>query len=152
MVCLGSQQWWSCFRIILVSSFLSIDYRLVVQLWECFCLSIIMSLTVCDFFHNLLLKEPVTQNPFQLIYKVIRYAINNKHPTCRSAFTYCEDELPSHIDFGKNKYGGPFTTEQLEDVKTFLRLIVATIFFSLLLSGMAALYQLHNIQFTKLLQ
>ena len=42
----------------------------------------------------------------------------------RSAFTYCEDKLPSRIDFGKTKYGGPFTTEQVEDVKTFLRLLV----------------------------
>ena len=25
------------------------------------------------------------------------------------------------IDFGKSKYGGPFTTEQVEDVKTFFR-------------------------------
>ena len=41
----------------------------------------------------------------------------------RSAFTYCEDELPSRMDFGKSKYGGPFTTEQVEDVKIFLRLI-----------------------------
>ena len=29
-------------------------------------------------------------------------------------------------DFGKSKYGGPFTTEQVEDVKTFLRLLVIT--------------------------
>jgi hypothetical protein len=54
-----------------------------------------------------------------LIYKVIKFAIVTKHPQCRSAFTYCEDELPSRIDFGKNKYGGPFTTEQVEDIKTF---------------------------------
>ena len=69
------------------------------------------------------MKEPVTQNPFKLVYSVIRYAIKRKHPECRSAFTYCEDEPPSRIDFGKSKYGGPFTTEQVEDVKTFLRVI-----------------------------
>ena len=38
-----------------------------------------------------------------------------------ATMTYCEDELPSRIDFGKNKYGGPFSTEQVEDVKTVLR-------------------------------
>ena len=74
-------------------------------------------------FNHWLVKEPVTQNPFKLVYSVIRYAIKHKHPECRSAFTYCEDEPPSRIDFGKSKYGGPFTTEQVEDVKTFLRLI-----------------------------
>ena len=41
----------------------------------------------------------------------------------RSAFTYCEDDPPSRIDFGKSKYEGPFTTEQVEDVKTFFRLL-----------------------------
>ena len=72
-------------------------------------------------FNNLLIKEPVTQNPFKLIYKVVKYAIKNKYPRQRSAFTYCEDNLPSRIDFGKRKYGGPFTTEQVEDVKTFFQ-------------------------------
>ncbi len=91
-------------------------------------LIISMSITVvlCSFYflEGSLVMEPVTQNPFILIYKVIRYAIKNKHPRYRSAFTYCEDELPSRMDFGKSKYGGPFTTEQVEDVKTFLRLLI----------------------------
>ena len=75
-------------------------------------------------FNHILIKEPVTQNPFKLVYKVIKYAIKNSHPQRRSAFTYCEDHLPSRIDFGKSKYGGPFTTEQVEDVKTFMRILV----------------------------
>ena len=86
----------------------------------CICLTVMAVLTLfCD---RIFLKEPITQNPFQLIYKVIKYAIKTKHPRCRSAFTYCEDNLPSRIDFGKRKYGGPFTTEEVEDVKTFLRM------------------------------
>ena len=40
-----------------------------------------------------------------------------------SAFTYCEDELPSRLDLGKEKYGGPFTTEQVEDVDVFLGIL-----------------------------
>ena len=31
--------------------------------------------------------------------------------------------MPSRIDLSKSKYGGPFTTEQVENVKTILRLI-----------------------------
>ena len=42
-----------------------------------------------------------------------------KIPVQRSAFTYCEDDLPSGLDLGKEKYGGCFTTEQVEDVKAF---------------------------------
>ena len=74
-------------------------------------------------FKQVLIKEPPTQNPFKLVYKVLAYAVKNKFPRQRSAFTYCEDGIPSRIDLGKNKYGGPFTTEQVEDVKTLFRVI-----------------------------
>ena len=36
---------------------------------------------------------------------------------------YWEDNYPSRLDLGKEKYGGPFSEEQVEDVKTVLRLI-----------------------------
>ena len=87
------------------------------------CVSLSIALILIALCGHWLVKEPVTQNPFKLVYKVIRYAVRTKHPRCRSAFTYCEENLPSRIDFGKSKYGGPFTTEQVEDVKTFLRLL-----------------------------
>ena len=32
--------------------------------------------------------------------------------------------MPSRLDLGKLRYGGPFTTEQVEDVKTFFRLLL----------------------------
>ena len=54
------------------------------------------------------------------MYKVISFSREHSYPIRRSAFTYCEDELPSRLDLGKEKYGGPFTTEQVEDVKAFL--------------------------------
>ena len=87
------------------------------------CMNLTLAVILLIFCNHWLIKEPATQSPFKLIYKVIKFAIITKHPRCRSAFTYCEDELPSRIDFGKSKYGGPFTTEQVEDVKTFLRLL-----------------------------
>ena len=71
-----------------------------------------------------LVKEPVTQNPLKLIYQVLRYALKNKYPRMRRAFTYWEDKPYSRIDLGKRKYGGPFTTEQVEDVKTFFQILV----------------------------
>ena len=39
------------------------------------------------------------------------------------AFTYWEEDIPCRIDLGKNKYGGPFTNEEVEDTKTFLRIL-----------------------------
>ena len=58
-------------------------------------------------------------NPYKLVYRVTQFARQHKVPVQRSAFTYCEDEIPSGLDLGKAKYGGPFTTEQVEDVKAF---------------------------------
>ena len=104
------------------------EYYILVELMVCMSITVVISST--HFLERLLVKEPVTQNPFTLIYKVVKYAIKTKYPRYRSAFTYCEDELPSRIDFGKSKYGGPFTTEQVEDVKTFLRLIIIIVFAS----------------------
>ena len=59
-----------------------------------------------------------------LLYTVINFARKNKYPLQRSAFTYCDDYIPSRLDFAKDRYGGPFTSEQVENVKTFLRIIV----------------------------
>ena len=64
-----------------------------------------------------------SRNPYKLVYKVIKFAAYHKTPIHRSAFTYCEDELPSRMDLGKEKYGGSFTTEQVEDVKVFLGIL-----------------------------
>ena len=58
-------------------------------------------------------------NPYKMVYNVSKFAKQHKVPIHRSAFTYCEDELPTGLDLGKRKYGGPFTTEEVEDVKVF---------------------------------
>ena len=62
-------------------------------------------------------------NPFKTVYKVLMYSWKHKVPEHRSAFTYWEEDLPLRIDLGKNKYGGPFTNEEVEDTKTFLRIL-----------------------------
>jgi peptide/histidine transporter 3/4 len=99
------------------------EYRLLVHLLVCLKLTLAVSLGIL--FNNVLIKEPVTQNPFKIVYGVIKYAMKHKSPRLRSAFTYTGEEgLPSRIDFGKSKYGGPFTTEQVEDVKTLFRVVL----------------------------
>ena len=113
-------------------SCLNEQHRLFILLF--ICLSLSLALIALAYCNHWLIKEPATRSPLKLIYKVIKFAIVTKHPRCRSAFTYCEDELPSRIDFGKNKYGGPFTTEQVEDVKTFLRLIPLISLFGIIAS------------------
>ena len=60
------------------------------------------------------------------IYRVLKYAAKHKAPSNRSSFTYWEEDVPSRINLGKTKYGGPFTVEQVEDVKTLLRILALT--------------------------
>ena len=62
-------------------------------------------------------------NPVKVIAKVLNYARKNKYPRNRSALTYCEENYPSRLDLGKEKYGGPFNEEQVENVKTVVQLI-----------------------------
>ena len=68
---------------------------------------------------NWFLIEPGRVNPYRLVCRVSGFACRHKLPVNRSAFTYCEDEWPSRLDLGKTKYGGPFLTEEVEDVKSF---------------------------------
>ena len=70
---------------------------------------------------------PIGDNPLKLIWRVLRFAAKHEYPVCRSAHTYWEDEIPSRINLGKDKYGGPFTNEKVEEVKTFFRIISITI-------------------------
>ena len=65
------------------------------------------------------LLEPAGVNPYKLVYRVVKFAYQHKIPLRRSAFTYCDEESPTRLDVGKHKFGGPFTTKQVEDVKAF---------------------------------
>ena len=65
------------------------QYHLLGEMLICACIT--AAISVLFTFDTKLMKEPTTQNPFKLIYKVIHYAIKHKHPLRRSAFTYCED-------------------------------------------------------------
>ena len=68
-------------------------------------------------------KPPImVSNPYTLIYQVLSFARKHKYPLNRSAFTYWEEQRPSRIDLGESKYGGPFSHEQIEDVKAIFRM------------------------------
>ena len=84
------------------------------------------------------------RNPYKLVYGVLKFAAKHKNPIQRSAFTYCEDELPSRLDLGKQKYGGPFTTEQVEDVKTLLGILAVLVSFGPVFSLDAAATALYR--------
>ena len=80
---------------------------------------VLISIYCRHWFHT----EYIIKNSYSLIWRVLNFARKHRTPVSRSALTYCENDPPSRIDLGKTKYGGPFTTEQVEDVKTFLRML-----------------------------
>ena len=78
-------------------------------------------------FKRYLVIEPASHNnPIKIIWRVMKYVWKHKQPVRRSAFTYGEPP-PSRLDLGKERYGGPFTTEQVEDVKTFWYILLILI-------------------------
>ena len=118
----------------------SIEY--VHQLLSCLYVAVVLTLSVSSdaLCNHWLTKEPVTPNPLKLIFKVLRYAATNKYPRNRSVFF----RNHSRINLAKTQYGGPFTSKEVEDVKTFFRILKVTvvgssIFTVSLLSGYEAL-------------
>ena len=67
-------------------------------------------------------------NPYKLVCRVIQFAWKHKVPVQRSSLTFYENEMPSRLDLGKTRYGGPFTFEQVEDVKAFLGILKVLLF------------------------
>ena len=93
-------------------------------------ISFLLIVSLCVVHHRrwcFLIESGGRVNPYKLVYRVVKFAWHHKIPVRRSAFTYCEDEWPSRLDLGKQKYGGPFTVEQVEDVKAFLGILKALI-------------------------
>ena len=94
-----------------------------------FFLSLIL-ITDCLYHHKLEVHfKPCS--PLKTAFKVLNYARKTKYPERRSALTYIDEEEPSRLDYGKHKFGGPFS-EEVEDVKTILR---TGFFFVVLLIG-----------------
>ena len=113
-------------------------------------LLLIITLCLAKCRRNWFLIEPGTINPYKLVYRVTKFARQNKTPVRRSAFTYCEDEIPTGLDLGKEKYGGPFSTEQVEDVKVFYGILKvlfsfgAVFFLDFAASSVLPFYALHT--------
>ena len=101
-----------------------IDYIWIIS---CLMPPVCMAIVCCCMFTlapRHLIVEPKSPNSLKIIYQVLKFAAKHKAPLNRSAFTYWEEDIPSRLDLGKSKYGGPFTTEQVEDVKTIFKIII----------------------------
>ena len=89
-----------------------IEYTLSVQ-----GLSLIPVLCMCAMLSSFFLFdrkrfiiEPRSPQSLRIIYRVLKFAFKHKAPFNRSALTYWEENIPSRVDLGKSRYGGPFTT------------------------------------------
>ncbi len=106
-----------------------------------------MSIALCsDFFLSpkWIIKEPASSRCFKLMCQVLKFAWKHKSPLNRSALTYWEEDIPSRLDLGKSRYGGPFTTEQVENVKTILKILVVSIPLPVIL---LSYYSIYNLQY-----
>ena len=127
------------FIVIVLSNYV-VAIDLVIHLGCCLLCVVLLSFILCIkscFMSNWFLGDPkrgtacmsnrdqphYKHNPYSLVYCVIKFALKHKYPLQRSALTYWEDKIPSRIDLGKSKYGGPFTSEEVENVKILLQLI-----------------------------
>ncbi|XP_064403250.1 solute carrier family 15 member 4-like [Halichondria panicea] len=117
--------WFSDFSYNTGSVCFGINFETVWSLLFVVCMSIVL---ISDLFltPKWLIIEPKCPQCMKMVYHVLKYAAKHKSPTNRSALTYWEEDIPSRIDLGKTKYGGPFTVEQVEDVKTLLRILALT--------------------------
>ena len=108
-----------------VDKTMKLSYYIIWSLVLVVCMSVVLSSNFL-FSPKWLIIEPKSPQSLKTIYKILKFAAKHKAPLNRSAFTYWEEDIPSRIDLGKMKYGGPFTTEQVEDLKTILRLLAIT--------------------------
>ena len=102
----------------LVPQHVALDYHIYVLLAFGFVFHILSFIFSLCSKHHIASDAVRRTNPVTLICRVMRYAWKHKQPVRRSAFTYGEPP-PSRLDIAKDRYGGPFTTEQVEDVKSF---------------------------------
>lgn len=71
--------------------------------------------------HDNLLDYSPASHSMKQVYHIVKYALTNKYPKNRTAG---KSNSLSRLDNGKRKFGGPFTNEEVEEVKTFLQISV----------------------------
>ena len=114
-----------------------------------FCLSLIL-ITDC-LYHQKLEVHFKPCSPLKTAFKVLNYARKTKYPEHRSAYIFIDEKEPSRLDYGKHKFGGPFTEEEVENVKTILRMlifVVIALIGSLFFDGTESLFHTHIIPST----
>lgn len=109
---------------------------------------ILVTIALCSdfFFGHLLFKDnAVSLNPMKLIFKVLLYAARNKYPQDRSTHDLWDRKRNSRLDLAKRLYGGPFSAEQVQDVKKFFRIYLLVAIGCLMLGMLLHTSVVHHI-------
>ena len=85
---------------------------------------IIILLIIIKWKRHWFYAETGQENPYKTVFMILNFARKHQYPLQRSAFTYNDNYIPSRLDFAKERYGGYFSTEQVENVKTFFRILL----------------------------
>lgn len=88
------------------------------------CAAISAALIINQFVKHRFRTSYERHKPLKLVWKVLRFVWHVQRPKNRSAFSYTGVDPPSRMDLAKEIHGGWFTDAQVEDVKTFLRLLL----------------------------
>ena len=111
--------------ILTIPNLISHYFRIVVLLLPCVAAAAGTVINICG--DAWFVKKDKVGNPLLLIYHVLSYAMSVRRPIHRSAFSYDGRPIPSRIDLAKETHFGKFRDEQVEDVKTFLRILIMLI-------------------------
>ncbi len=126
---------------VVLSNILSIISFGVVGIAFFFLIAVPVSL--CFAKQSLFIHDTGLGNPYKEVARIVGFARKHSIPIQRSAFTFWEDDIPTGLNLGKNKYGGLFTTEQVENVKVFFGILLVLIslgpFFTADIAGSAIL-------------
>ena len=90
-----------------------------------------------------LMKEQIIENPLPLILKVVHYTIKSKFKGQNANYIELQGTLSS-FNVAKRVYNGPFTSEQVEDVKTFFRVLIVIVIFTIFSSGSTTINDISN--------
>ena len=90
-------------------------------------------------FSHWLSKDHIISNPLPVIWKVIHFTIKAKCQRGWKKNNLQQHGLLSGLNIAKKLYNGSFTSEQVEDVKTFIRVTAAIATFAIAYSGAPSL-------------
>ena len=85
--------------------------------------SLSLALISTFFLSNWLMRDQITNNPLQLISKVVYFTLKSKLKR-HSNIHFRQHGFLSKLNVAKTIHNGPFTSNQVEDVKTFFRVIL----------------------------